>query len=292
MSARKPYIFISHSSKDKPFVQGFAAQLEAAGLGTWVDAEDILDGDQWVKVIQQAVEECHAFVVVWSANARSSAWVQRETLLALSLNKPVCIIVIDDTPLPIYLIDRQATDLRSGQKAVMTRLVKALDKALQQQPDPTPSPDVGKPTTQNYFKYVEQLPHGGENARVARQLFAYAERYADAITFSGRSEPAFHAHLWLGPGGVTLFSVRAYRRQPAVEIPLQFWMSFPPYDQRAERMGVLESLNRLLPSGEAFTPDRADLRPNIPLRWLASAEMLAGFKALLTDVRGRLKGGA
>lgn len=293
MTIQTPYIFISHSSKDKPFVHPFAAQLGAAGLNTWVDVEDIHDGDQWVRVIQAGVEGCGALVVVWSANARGSVWVERETLLALRLNKPVFIAVIDDTPLPIYLIERQATDLRNTQKAPPQRLIRSINKVLHLPHDPTPSPDVGRPTEHNFFKYLEQLPNGAENARVARALFAFAERHADAINFSGKTEPAFHAHLWVGPGGVTLFSVRAYRKQPAIEIPLQFWMNFAPYDERSEREAVLKAINRLLPERERFALDRADLRPNVPLgRVLGKDGALEAVTAQLKEVVQRLKKGS
>jgi hypothetical protein len=292
MTLESPYIFISHSSKDKPFVHAFAEQLGGAGLNTWVDVEDILDGDQWVRVIQAGVESCGALLVVWSANARASVWVEREVLLALRLNKPVFITLIDDTPLPIYLIERQASDLRSGQKAAIQKLVRALNKAILRPHDSTPSPDVGKPTEHNFFKYLEQLPNGGENARVARALFAFGERHADAITFSGKTEPAFHAHLWLGPGGVPFFSVRAYRRQPAIEIPLQFWMNFPPYDQRSERLAVLDVVNSLLPERKRFAPDRADLRPNIPLGGVLSIDgALDVVTGELEQIVKRLKAG-
>lgn len=292
MTATPPYIFISHSSKDKLFVQGFARQLEDAALNTWVDVEDILDGDGWVRVIQSGVEGCAALLVVWSANARSSVWVERETLLALRLNKPVYIAVIDDTPLPIYLIERQATDLRTVQKTPVQRLIRSISKALHLPHDPTPSPDAGRPTEHNFFRYMDQLPNGAENTRIARALFSFGERHADAMTFSGRTEPAFHAHLWLGPGGVPLFSVRAYRKQPAVEIPFQFWMNFPPYDSAAERRAVLNALNSLLPERDRFAPDRADLRPNVALgKVLANEKALEGVMEQLKTVAQRLKRG-
>jgi hypothetical protein len=287
--SEKTYTFVSHSSKDKAFVHDFAAQLKAAGLDAWVDVEDIADGAQWARVIQQGVENCQAMVVVWSANARTSEWVERETLLALRLNKPVFIAQIDDTPLPIYLINRQATDFRQRAAQGTQRIIKSLQRVLSPngiQAFSAPSP---KPNEHNFFKYMEQLPNGGESARIARALFSFAMERANAVTFTGKTEPAFHAHLWVGPGGVTLFSVRAYRRQPAVEVPLQYWMSFPPYDERRERLAVLAALNALMPERERFADDRADLRPNLPLaRALGSDEQLTAFEGLLMDVIKRL----
>ena len=289
MSLTRSYTFVSHSSKDRAFVQDLAGFFSTAGLDIWVDVEDIADGTTWAKAIQQGVEECQTMIVVWSANARTSEWVEREVLLALRLNKPVFIAQIDDTPLPIYLINRQATDFRQRHAQATQRLIRAVQKAIDGAGDAGRKQPVLKPNEHNFFKYIAQMPDGEENARIARDLFAFAETNANAITFSGRAEPAFHAHLWVGPGGLVVFSVRAYRRQPAVEVPLQYWMSFPPYDEQKERKAVLKSLNKLMPKGEAFELDRANRRPNLPLvRALSTGENFKAFERIMSEVIRRL----
>ncbi len=294
MSPTKSYTFVSHSSKDKAFVEDLAGLFSAAGLDMWVDVEDIADGATWAKAIQQGVEDCNTMIVVWSANARASEWVERETLLALRLNKPVFIAQIDDTPLPIYLINRQATDFRQRQAQATQRLIRAVKKAIDSANAAVTKPASAlKPNEHNFFKYIAQMPEGEDNARIARELFAFAEAHANAITFSGRAEPAFHAHLWVGPGGLVIFSVRAYRRQPAVEVPLQYWTSFPPYDDLKAREAVVKSLNKLMPKQEAFALDRADRRPNLPLvRALATDENLEAFQGIMRDVIDRLNSNA
>jgi hypothetical protein len=286
MTVKVPYTFVSHSSKDKPLVYDLASQLGNAGLKTWVDVEDLEDGVRWAQVIQQGVESCEAMVVVWSANARASEWVERETLLALRLNKPVLIAQIDDTPLPIYLINRQATDFRKQPGAAAQRIIKTLQKSTKTELTPKLA---SKPNEHNFFKYLEQLPDGADCARIARALFAFAEQHANAITFSGTKEPAFHAHLWVGPGGVTVFSVRARRRQPSVEVPLQYWANFPPFDDATARATVLNALNHLMPERERFAADRADLRPNLPLaRALDTNARLSAFEDVMRSVIERL----
>lgn len=143
------------------------------------------------------------------------------------------------------------------------------------------------PGRHNYFDYLAQLPDGETNARVARDLFAWALTGADSITFSGRQEPALHANIWIGVGGVILFSVRAYRRQPAVEIPLQYLRDFPPLDDLAERVRILEAFAAI--GGVSFTPDRADKRPSIALTTLASPKAQSAFIALVESLRDRLR---
>jgi hypothetical protein len=137
---------------------------------------------------------------------------------------------------------------------------------------------------------VEQLPDGAENARLARELFAFGQENADSVTFSGRSAPAFHTHVWVGPGGVLVYSVRAYARNPAVEVPLQYFKEFPPYDTAEARLKVIRVFNRLLPANEQLDNSRADRRPNIPLLpSLATAEKLETFKAVLGEIMQNLR---
>ena len=148
--------------------------------------------------------------------------------MAMDLRKPLFIARIDDAPLPLHLINRQYTDFRAPTEAALQEADRrAQESAARPSRCPNPSRANSRrtrpqPNRLNFFKYVEQLPDGAENARIARALFEWAKANSDSITFSGRTEPAFGANLWVGPGGVTVFSVRAYAKQPAVEVSLQY----------------------------------------------------------------------
>lgn len=292
---QQPYLFISHSSKDEEFTEYLAARLAEAGYRCWVDVESIPDGSTWPREIQKAVEECGALVVVMSETARASEWVERETMLAMDLRKPVFITRIDDTPLPIHLINRQFSDFRKRREPALKKLLTALSAVSLTEPQPKATPKEARrlsrrPNEQNFFKYVEQLPEGEENARIARDLFAFAQANADTISFSGRSEPAFHAHVWVGPGGVLVFSLRAFTSRPAVEVPLQYFKPFPPYDTFEARLAVIHAFNRLLLPGEQLDESRADRRPTIPLLpSLAEPEQLEAFKGVLDEIMQNLR---
>ncbi|MEP7292974.1 MAG: toll/interleukin-1 receptor domain-containing protein [Chloroflexota bacterium] len=282
-----PTLFMSHSSLDREFTTLLAERLTEAGFHCWIDINDIPDGSTWMREIEKAVRSCGALIVVMSKDARESEWVERETLLGMELRKPLFIVRIDDEPLPLHLINRQYTDYRTRPEAAFKKLVAALKKAPLNEPLPEANPREQKkhspqPNRQNFFKYVEQLPDGADNARIARTLFAWAQGSVDSLTFSGRSEPAFHANLWVGPGGVTVFSVRAYPKQPAAELPLQFLMPFPPYDQPVERLRLLRALDQFAP--QPFADDRADRRPNIPLASLTEESALQAFIDLIAGI--------
>jgi hypothetical protein len=291
----QPYIFVSHSSKDKDFTKYLAKRLTEAGYRCWVDVESIPDGSTWPREIQKAVESCGALVVVMSEHARLSEWVERETMLALELRKPVFIARVDEAPLPIHLINRQYSDFRTRREPALKKLLTALNAVSLTEPQPKPTPREEKRLSpraneHNFFKYVEQLPDGAENARIARELFAFAQANADTITFSGRSAPAFHAHVWVGPGGVLVFSLRAYASHPAVEVPLQYFKEFPPYDTYEARLKVLHVFNRLLSSSEQLDDSRADRRPSIALLpSLSTPSHLDTFKTVMGEIIQNLR---
>ena len=278
-----PYLFISHSSKDARHTEYLAHGLRAAGHRCWVDVADIPDGSTWVREIEHGVRGCSALIVVMTEQSRASEWVEREALLALELKKPVFVARFDDSPLPIHLITRQASDFRKRKAAALRKLLSALDTTLGAPliPAPRPAPD---PIKHAFFKYLEQFENGPENARIARDLFVWARAEADNLTFSGRSQPAFHAHIYIGLGGVIAFSLRAYPRQPSIEIPLQYFMEFPPYNEREARLKVLAAMNALLPAADQLAEDRADRRPGVPLAALREPEPFAAMQALLQNL--------
>jgi len=287
-----PQIFISHSRQDREFARFLCARLEESGLVPWIDVDNIPAGSTWPREIEKAVEACAAMVVVMSEAARASEWVERETLRALDLGKPVFIALVDDTRMPLHLLNRQYTDFRTQPDAALARLISALRGALRSATPPAP-PMTVDPNEHNFFKYLEQRPEGPLVAQVARRLYVWATRHADAITFSGRERPAFSASLWLGPGGLPLFSVRTYVTEPAVEVPLKSYAGFPPYDDRAQRLALLAELNTLMPPDDLLADARADGRPNLPLAAALGPDAHAErFEALMSEVVQRLRAGA
>lgn len=283
-----PYLFISHSSKDTEETQFIASRLSEVGYRCWVDVAAIPDGSSWLQEIERGVIGCMAMIVVMTENSRASEWVLAETLLAIEHQKPILVARFDDTPLPLQLITRQASDFRKRREAAMTRLLATLptlvaskEGALSPVETQRRSPD---PNRHNFFKYLEQLDGGAENSRIARDLYQWAKANADNVSFSGRSNPAFHAHVEVGLGGVVVFSMRAYPKQPAVEIPLQYLIEFPPFDTLEARMGILKRINSILPANAQLDDSRADRRPTIPLSYIASPDAFLVLRGIITDM--------
>jgi len=81
------HIFISYSHKDKKYVEKLEAKLLEEGFNVWIDHR-VDYGTKWPVEIQQALDECDAFVLVVTKNAFESEWVQNEVARAKRKRKP------------------------------------------------------------------------------------------------------------------------------------------------------------------------------------------------------------
>src|SRR3982751_5523640 len=73
-----PSVFLSHSSKDKEFVRELYRRLQRDGVDCFFDAESIGWGDNWVRALERALEECTDIVFVLSPEFCNSEWVEVE----------------------------------------------------------------------------------------------------------------------------------------------------------------------------------------------------------------------
>jgi tetratricopeptide (TPR) repeat protein len=98
--------FLSHSSADKTIVVGVHKELEADS--TWLDRAEIEWGDLFLEKIADGISSATDFVLFWSRAASKSEWVRLEINMAFiqALRRKAIrlrVVVLDDTPLPLYL---------------------------------------------------------------------------------------------------------------------------------------------------------------------------------------------
>jgi hypothetical protein len=110
--AHERVAFISHSSKDKPFVRKLAADLVASGVKVWIDEQNILVGDSIPEKIAQGLAESDFFLIVVSRNSVTSAWVKKELNSAVVHEierRKVAILPIklDDAAMPDTINDKR-----------------------------------------------------------------------------------------------------------------------------------------------------------------------------------------
>jgi hypothetical protein len=130
-NAQQRVVFISHSSKDKPFVRQLAADLTANGVQVWLDEQRIRVGESIPEKIAQGLAESDFFVIVISANSASSDWVKREmnTALVTEIERRKVTILpvrIDATPVPEAIKDKKYTDFAVSYNAGLNELLEAV----------------------------------------------------------------------------------------------------------------------------------------------------------------------
>ena len=67
-----PDIFISYSRRDKDFVTQLSDALRARGKDAWIDFKDIPASAEWLREIQDGIDEADAFLFVLSPDSISS----------------------------------------------------------------------------------------------------------------------------------------------------------------------------------------------------------------------------
>ena len=108
-------LFISYSRKDIAFARRLAGDLEKAGYTVWWDITDLRGGDDWVRVIPEAIETSDFVVVVLSPDSTASEWVRKEYTQALSLRKKIIPIMLRTTAVPFALNTINYLDFTSEQ---------------------------------------------------------------------------------------------------------------------------------------------------------------------------------
>ena len=96
-------LFISYSRKDIAFARRLAGDLEKAGYAVWWDITDLRGGDDWIRVIPEAIASSDFFIVVLTPNSTVSEWVRKEYTQAVSLHKKIIPLMLERTAMPFAL---------------------------------------------------------------------------------------------------------------------------------------------------------------------------------------------
>jgi hypothetical protein len=100
-------IFLSYSRADADRVGPLQEELRRLGYKVFLDLESIRVGERWKTRLEASILSSRVLVLCWSAQAKSSEYVQFEYAKAEGLGKPVMPWLLDGTPLPV-MVDIQA----------------------------------------------------------------------------------------------------------------------------------------------------------------------------------------
>lgn len=96
-----PSVFPSYSRADLPLIEQLAARLRASSpeISIWRDQEKIYGGQQWPKVLGEAIADQEVFLLAWSKNSAASHFVEFEWCTAIALKKSLVPCLLDETAL-------------------------------------------------------------------------------------------------------------------------------------------------------------------------------------------------
>ncbi|WP_413582385.1 toll/interleukin-1 receptor domain-containing protein [Bdellovibrio sp. HCB288] len=128
---QKIVAFLSHSSKDKPFIRQLAADLESEGVSVWLDEQRILVGDSISEKIGQGLAESDYFLIALSDASMSSEWVKKELSAALlsEIEKRqvgVLPIKLSECEIPNLIKDKKYADFSKSYKQGLKDLLAAM----------------------------------------------------------------------------------------------------------------------------------------------------------------------
>ena len=91
-------IFLSYGREDevKAFVRRLKLDLEAAGLSTWLDVDDIPTGSDWHNEIGVALENCRALLAVITKKYVSSRYCKGELYVANGNKKSLFPVIYEE----------------------------------------------------------------------------------------------------------------------------------------------------------------------------------------------------
>ena len=138
-SERMPSVFISHSAKDRTFVESeLLPLLNRHSISPWYSKDEITTASLWEKKIREGLTASEWFLVVLSKNAIVSEWVQAEVAWALENRKDRLIPVLIDNSVPselnLRLIRYQHIDFVEDSNSARSRLLAVWGMKLQVDP--------------------------------------------------------------------------------------------------------------------------------------------------------------
>lgn len=118
-----PKIFISYSRDNKLYVSSLVKAFRDEGFTVWFD-NHIKTGEDWDSSIEREIKEADALVMVLSETSVASENVKDEMSYAMSLNKHINPIKIEECDVPMRLARKQFIDFtKLGHEAGFQKLV-------------------------------------------------------------------------------------------------------------------------------------------------------------------------
>lgn len=119
-------VFLSYKHDDGDFAQILRDRIEKAGFAGWID-DNLQAGEDWREMIDRAIRESMALIVVLSPDAVASEYVTYEWAFALGAGVPVIPVMLKPTPLHPRLDELQFLDFTNRRARPWDLLLERLE---------------------------------------------------------------------------------------------------------------------------------------------------------------------
>jgi HEAT repeat protein len=146
----KKHVLLSYRSLEAEFALRLGTDLKNAGVNLWMDRLDIKPGDDWLKALQQGLNNCAALIPILSPEYVASKYCQRELARADRMERPIFPVLIKAIPeseWPFEVERRQYIDFSQWRDEAVYReqfekLVDILKARVADQISEMPDPEV------------------------------------------------------------------------------------------------------------------------------------------------------
>lgn len=97
--APKPFVFISYTHHNIDIANEIYDILEGCNIDVWMAPQSLTPGGDHMIETATAIKNCSAVVLILSEESQHSIWIQKEIQAALSHNKPIIALKIDNSEL-------------------------------------------------------------------------------------------------------------------------------------------------------------------------------------------------
>ncbi len=166
-------IFLSHNSKDKPFVRRLADDLRKEGFYVWVDEAEIKLGDSLIEKIREGLDKMEYVGVVLSKNSINSEWVKKEIDIAMNQEiegkrVKVLPIMLEQVEPPYFLKGKLYADFTSEESYESG--LKMIVRRLGDNPNPNQASGMSNQEADVYLELIGQLREELQVNKRERQL--------------------------------------------------------------------------------------------------------------------------
>ncbi|NTV67095.1 MAG: toll/interleukin-1 receptor domain-containing protein [Chlorobaculum sp.] len=150
----KTTVFISYNNHDRTIANEIALYLAAENISVLFDEWEISTGDSITKFINDGLQVCTHFLIIWSNNSAKSKWVKRELQSIISVttqtDTPKIIpIVLDQTSLPPLISDLKHISYGVGTEEDRANLIMAVTENA-------PSQNFIRAIVKKYHKVISE----------------------------------------------------------------------------------------------------------------------------------------